>query len=417
LKYSTDNIDAELRAPFHLLGRLLPTDQQQLLLNSCFTRKDKATSFFQQWLLAMDDQMQIMRVNSQSIKGVSLLFNSAVNEHSLPIDTEVRSVLRLFCLKEDVRHKSYLKHFASILAAIQSWPDEVLVVGGIANLLTVYPDHRKRHCHGVDLLVAPHILGDVVASLASIRYSQNVMDSSAGSKTILLQHVDGLEVCIREQLFHPCVAGAGVNELRAQSRMVECESFTFRTPSLEMNLLFSCFSALYSSQSRYLRWVSDIYYLVGLEDAVNWQEFVNLARNYGLTLPGYLFLHFVHCRIGFSIPTTVIGELEISALQEKDSWQFALERVWLCSRRHLSMLVWLLGGRNMFEQTRNWLFKPSGKLLRWRGNDKVSWVVQRLSGIEIILNAIRLQYFSAIVRGKRQTYKWLDQASLEVGRK
>ncbi|HUF70194.1 MAG TPA: nucleotidyltransferase family protein [Longimicrobiales bacterium] len=232
------------------------------------------------------------------------LLSRSVVRNGLDMSPGVLSYLRAATLREELRAERLRPIGATALSALERAGVNAFVVRGVTLAATVYERWPLRHCHDLDLLVAPAELTTAVRALAAADCVPvgPALGPRAGAR---LQHTSGMGLAVHTRPFGVGFYDAPVEHFARPDRCIRVAGASARTVSSEATLVHVLGHATYSASRRNLRWVTDAWHLLAAGTPLDWDDIVVRLDAYRLTLPVAVLLRYIS-EFGMEVPADVL---------------------------------------------------------------------------------------------------------------
>jgi len=347
-----------------MFGRLLPTPAQSLLLRCLTGAPHAAGAAWAQWQERVADGAVLLRAGRCSVRGLNVALLEAMQANSLPVPAQTLSVLRLAALKEDLRSQAYRRVLADTLGAMAR--DGVPVITGKAAALaeTVYPRAALRHGHDIDLLVPADLLQRAAAAARAAGFADAPAVRSVFDGGHRLVHTDGLPLVLHSEPLPHAAPRAVTDQWWQRAHTARIAGVDTRVAPAELALLQVCALAFLTPARTHLRWVTDCWYLLRAQPAMDWGRLIDDAHCAQLSRCLHVMLGYLADTLHAPVPGRVLSELEHAARSERLGQERALYALWSSTRRNLGALKWMLGGRRLHGDVLRWALLPSPSYLR-----------------------------------------------------
>jgi hypothetical protein len=286
------------------LSILAPTDDESSLLAACLHRDERARAGWARWLAVRNGSDEDLCRQLAGTRTLLPLLAAAGPRHRLPLGRGVLDYLRATVLREHLRSVRFRQIAAEALSALARRDVTVFVLRGAALAATVYDDWSHRHCHDLDLLIAPEELDDGARALTAAGFDSigRPSDPRFGRA---VEHASGLQVHLHTRPFAiPHYAGPP-ERFTAGATSITVEDVTARAPSREATLVYVLGHASYSPSRRNLRWVADAWQLLAAESGIDWDGVIETIVAHRLALPLSVLLEYI-ADFGMPVPPEAV---------------------------------------------------------------------------------------------------------------
>ena len=271
---------------------LLPTPEQTNLLRAALLSGEDAWQAWQAWRKPLPDVRQALGHERLGSKRLLPLLYRAMQRNSVPLESELTTFLRMAYARETMRGDVYRRACHDVLKTLTDGGLPYLVLKGAALVSPYYDDWALRHCHDLDLLIAPH---DLPRAATLLQAAQDLLqittrDGPEQQSLVAHHHASGLPITIHTQLFpHPHYL-LSFADLWARSLSTTVAGVTVRTLSSADHLIHICGLASCSPGRVSLQWACDAWHIVEHAPDLEWDALVHHARRGHLDLPLSIFL-------------------------------------------------------------------------------------------------------------------------------
>jgi hypothetical protein len=293
-----------------LLSVLEPTADETALLAACLHQDRRAQDGWARWRAGRTVRGAEFCRELAAARTLLPLLARSVARQELDVDRDVLAYLRATVLRERLRAARFRQVTAEVVPALAHDGIAAFVVRGAALAATVYDDESHRHCHDLDLLVAPRDLAGAVHALVRTGCVHRPgADPVSGA---LLEHTSGLQVRVHTRPFDVRWYGTAVERFTRDPLSFSVEGVSMLAPSREASFVHVLGHATYSSSRRNLRWVTDAWHLLAADPPVDWDCIIDSIEAYRLTLPVSVLLAYI-ARFGMPIPPDVTAAAQLRA--------------------------------------------------------------------------------------------------------
>lgn len=331
---------------------LLPSDSDTLLLRSCVGPRDARKDALASWLDCVGDPRQELARRRPVLAPLLPLLHSAANQDDLSLPPDLVFLLGAAAFREELRSQKVRQVLSEILLAVRTAGIDVTVLKGAALAATVYAEWPLRHCHDIDLLVAPKDLAKASEVLERESLGQLRQDTPTCIEDVHLIHPSGLPI---ELHTHPFVRHVspevmeGVLSRRSMTEIAGAPTWTLSPADVLLHI--GALASRFRSRAG-LRWIADACSILSACPNLDWRIFVDTAAASGLSLPLFVLVEYLHSRLDAAVPEDVLKLLSNSAQH--------------ASRldREAALFGASAGFRQLRASTNQW--RSRAFLLRWR---------------------------------------------------
>jgi len=295
------------------LALLCPSESETALLRACLHTGDSARSGWRRWLDGRNPDGTALCETLATWRTLLPLLARSARMNDLEIGRDVMSYLRATTAREELRAERYRPIAAMALAAIEETGARPLVLRGPALAATEYESWALRHCHDLDLLVAPDSCETANHALTHAGFVR-----LAGAVTARgdahFEHTSGLQIAVHTHPFAIRYYDAPAGAFERNLRSITLGNRSVASPSLEATFVHGLGHATYSASRRNLRWVSDAWQIVSRHPELDWRDVLERIVTHRLELPVSTLVAYL-ARFGMPIPEAVVAELRGRALR------------------------------------------------------------------------------------------------------
>ncbi|MGE0666728.1 MAG: nucleotidyltransferase family protein [Sphingomonadales bacterium] len=181
-----------------LAAAILPDATDTLLLRACLQEAGPARAAWNDWSARVGNPKSMLEAETRGLKGMLPMIDGAFRRHGLPGPDGMGIYLKAATLREDLRTRLITGFVSGVLDEFEQDGIAFTMLGGIVAAHTVYDRPTLRHCHAVDIMVAPADRSRAPAALGRAGFLP-----LAGSATEF-RHTDGLALHLWPDIaFHP----------------------------------------------------------------------------------------------------------------------------------------------------------------------------------------------------------------------
>ena len=281
---------------------VMPDGTATHLLRACLLKGQAAESAWQYFEQTSGGARAYFEDDYYGLKGLLAFIAFSLNAHGVQASPEFLTYARVALVREELRSKIYYEVLADLCSRLQQNSIDHVLLKGAALGTWLYPSPYIRHNHGIDLLVSEQDLNAVISLLIVAGFKKR-----SGSK-YEYEHSTGLPVTAHTKvLHHPYL-----QDKQADIQQITIEGTPAKTLSLDSHLHQIIGNAPFSGSNSNLRWIVDVFYIVGTNQ-VDWSEFVNAAQRAGLGLFYAEVLDYMNQQFATAVPSRVLAELRNDA--------------------------------------------------------------------------------------------------------
>ena len=245
------------------------SETQVRFLRSCLNPGPERATAFATWSTTVGDRLSGLRDPASADRHLMALLYDALTTAGVDAPAEFLSVLRASTVHEEIRWDAVAAAGAEVLGVLKEARIEPLVVGGTALAFGSYRSPALRHCHNIDLLVAPSLLERSRQALG------RDFDCHQEDGRLLVDHPSGTRLAVGVRL-HRASFGLAPDTFGRPIRAVEVGGRSVRTlepADLLAQVCTNAASVLFPG----LRWVADAALLVE-DPGLDWERLRDHAR-------------------------------------------------------------------------------------------------------------------------------------------
>jgi hypothetical protein len=227
----------------------------------------------------------------------------------MPIPAGVEPYFRTAVMHERLRFERFGIGLGRVLHFLREARIDVTLLKGVAIARTVHASPALRHCHDLDVLVAPADREAVTAALPAGEFQ--VTASTEG--TVRFAHASGLPVAVHTALVSNSIYPVPTATFLAGRESIDHEGERVPVLCPPDMLVHVCGHASTSSRRPSGNWVIDSGSLLRRYPSLDWRRVVDLTTESGLALPMYVLLGYLGRELASPIPAWVLGELGAAA--------------------------------------------------------------------------------------------------------
>lgn len=236
------------------------------------------------------------------------LLARSVTQNRLTARKEVLSYVRAAVLREELRADRLREIAAYVVATLEGEGIKPTVVRGVALAATVYEAWSHRHCHDIDLVLAPERLGSGVIALTRVGCAP-IKGPGTPAGTVVMQHPSGLQIALHTRLFAVDYYNLPADRFADTGGTISVDGVAMSILSPEATLVHVLGHATYSRSRSNLRWVADTWHLLARHLDLDWGEVIDRVEDHRLTLPIAVLLRYLHA-FGMRIPADMVALVE-----------------------------------------------------------------------------------------------------------
>lgn len=342
------------------------------MLEACLHTGSRARDGWSRWCLHRAPSGRSARVELSRTRTLLPLLARSMTRNRLEARKEVLSYVRAAVLREELRADRLRGIVTDVVSALEGRGVRPVVVRGVALAATVYETWTHRHCHDIDLLLAPERLGS--GAIALTRFGcVPIRSRGASVDTVLMQHPSGLQIALHARLFAVDYYNLPVDRFADSGERISISGVPISILSPGATLVHVLGHATYSSSRSNLRWVADAWHLLAAHPELDWGEVVDRLQSHRLTLPVAVLLRYLHA-FGMRIPSDMVAVVERRAAARMPVAEDVSIGAALAARGGDLRSLWRSSG-NWRGRARiaRWMIAPTSGYLRSTFAPRSSW--------------------------------------------
>jgi hypothetical protein len=284
---------------------LLPSAVETDLLRACLGSGQVAGEGWRRFCGGETTPVPAAVARCPAVRRLVPLLYANLGANHVHLDPQHQSWLRAGTVRERFRSAVYRRAFREIMEIPATGGLPVLVTRGAALAETVYPARELRHCHDLDLLVAPDSLPRAGELLAAAGMRPAPAFAEPGSDRFL--HESGMPVVLHTRLFPSTFYAAPVGDLLRRGRDVELARVPSKILPAEDMLVHVCGHAACSSSRDSLQWACDARTLIDRTPDLDWQAVSDRAHQARIGLPLATMFEYLAGELNAPIPNHVLS--------------------------------------------------------------------------------------------------------------
>lgn len=279
--------------------RALPGPLQTRALRVALRLDPAAREDWERWVQATPGLKYVLGADRKGVKRILALIYHGLRRNEAGMDPETRTYLRTAYARERTRTEVVRRITRELLELFRTAGIPNLVLKGMLAAETVYPEASLRHCHDLDLWIAPADTKDAGRVLAEAGYRANPDFPN------VFQHASGFPVSLQHRLFR---AGAPKDNPTppSPSQQAEIAGVSAAVLCPEQNLAHICAHAATTGSRISPCWVADAWYLIERETVLDWNRVI-AGRH--LALPLSITLGYLADRLGAPVPRDILQQV------------------------------------------------------------------------------------------------------------
>jgi putative nucleotidyltransferase-like protein len=346
-----------------ILSVLLPSAAESALLGACLHSGDRARNEWARWRAGRGTDEERLCHDLAATRTLLPLLARSVASNGLDSGPRVLAYLRAATLREELRASRFRTIAAEAVDALNRDGVATLVVGGTALAATVYDAWSLRHCHDLDVLVAPEEIARAASVLTRVGCAP-IGPRPHPLRGAVAEHRSGLRIALHTRPFAVPYYDGPVEWFASSDQCIAIDGVSARAASPEATLVHVLGHATYSTSRGNLRWVADLWHLLARHRDLDWTAIEANIEAHRLALPVSVLLRHLAC-FGLPVPPNALMRLrERAALAGRVAEDVALGGALAATRgdfRHLWRSTASWRGRM---RVARWAVAPSPAYLR-----------------------------------------------------
>lgn len=303
------------------LAAALPNRGQTLLLRACLLPPDAASASWEEWLRETARPKETLQDAGAGFKRLLALLGYRLRQDHIEVAPELRAYLRAARVREQLRSEAVRELCKRSLGALAAADVPAIVLRGVMAAETLYPDAALRHCHDLDLMIAPEHLAAAARALETVGYSRVAPR--------VWRHSSGFPVSIQHTLFRVAAFHESLRDIAADTVVGTIAGVPATLLSPAANLLHLCGHAATTGSHVTPNWASDTWFLINRHPEIPWQKLVEWSSRGALAVPVAVTLRYLAGELNAAVPEIVLDVLEDTASRQprRAAWFAALRSV------------------------------------------------------------------------------------------
>ncbi len=355
------------------LSVLLPSADDTALLQACLHRGEAAVEGWRKWKSVRPDSESELCAELAKQRVLAPLLGESATRNDIDVGSDVKAYLNAMTVREELRAERFRIIVTETLEILENAGIIPLVVGGTALSFTVYRTPAHRHCHDLDLLVAPDELSPAVNALTGAGFS-HVPDAAYNGQATVVEHSSGLPVAIRTWVMTTVQHSDKPDATVIEGRSVGVDDLLMNVPSPEAILVHVLGHAAFSARRRTYWWIVDSWHILARHADLDWAKVLAGISDYRLDVPASALAEYLAV-FGAEIPAfAVSGIREQAERADRVSQDFAIG--FISAAVHGS-LVEMWRGADSWQARRRlltWFFVPTREYLTSTVRSRAAWL-------------------------------------------
>jgi len=286
------------------LSFLLPGPAETALLGVCL-RPRRAREAWGDWCRRGGDL--------DFYRSLLPLIDEGARRGGLELDEALSARLSGARLHESLRLHAIREIAAEVLDRLAGAGLDPVVVQDVALAETVYPEPALRHCHALELLLAPESVTVAASALEAGGFLRaRERSTAAGSE---LAHESGFPVRLATAPLPRVVPQTDGSALGARAILTEIAGRRARVPAPADTLALVLGRAAVTAERRSLLWACDATLAIEAASDLDWDGVARVAAGWGLGIPLAAMLEWLSSELEAPVPRPLIERIAGTALQ------------------------------------------------------------------------------------------------------
>ena len=281
------------------------------LLRACLWDAPAGSEAFHRWSLIPERAIAALQAGGGAKRRLLPLLHAKLKDAGVPTPPELRSILHAAYMYEELRTGAYRAIASTILAELGVARIPFLAMRGVYFAAKFYGPGVYRHCHDIDLLVAPESLEAAAAVLVDRCECSMAVNSDRSDGELVLCHTSGLPIALHTEAFRNRAYRLSWAELQERSTPLDAYGTRCNVLSSEDSLLQLIVHASMGANSRSLIWLSDAWHIVQQGD-IDWQKLLLRAEGGAMTLPCLVAFEYLERELHAEVPGEFVNALRRS---------------------------------------------------------------------------------------------------------
>jgi len=347
---------------------VLPAELQTQLLRVCLLSGPEVRQGWEKW----GQTKHVLGDSRYGLKRLLALLYHGLMRNQIPLEKELQTYLRSAYVHEQSRTEVVRRACREALVCLAERDMPAVVLKGMMAAETVYPEACLRHCHDLDLLVAPGRRDAAAHALVEAGFRPAAAPRGGPEPARVLEHGCGFPVSLHANLFRLVPYNLGLDDVWQRLVTVTVAGVQAQALSPADNLVHICGHAA-TVGSRSPAWAADAWFLISRHPELDWDRVLRSAAAGHLALPLLVTLEYLVAALDAPVPWRVLEALRAHAASAGSvSREATLAAALLSTRGRPFELLKSSQGRRRFQVAR-WLVLPPPQSLRWLEGPVPAW--------------------------------------------
>ena len=294
------------------LGRILPREDQTLLLTASLGEGDEVAAAWTAWRARHPDPVAGLRVFGYGNTSVTPLLHRGLCKAGVPVgDDAFAATLAAGAMREERRAAKVHEGAGGALAALGEAGVEPLVVGGVQLAELAYPAVGLRHTYDLDLLVTEEEQRRAASTLRE--FGGIAPERPTGRGDLIVEHELGVPVALHTKPFPVRGPTLPMAEVRRRRRRATVSGADVWVPAPEDALVHALGMGPAGWTAASVLWVPDVWFLLRANPELDWALVAETASESRLAIIAAAALAYLRERLGAPVPQEALERLRTAA--------------------------------------------------------------------------------------------------------
>ncbi len=287
-----------------ILALTLPQPHETAYLRACLLDGADARAALAEWLSRVGDPRIALMNDQRGLKALLPLLYDNLRSSGAELSAALSVYLKSAYLREELRGETFRRLTAEALGPLAQANLRLMPVRGVALVPTAYGGRwAMRHCHDVDLLVDDADFVRAQALLSGAGFNALRLPDRID---LTLQNEAGLTISLHRRALAVASYRLPFDDLWARAQEIELPGGRFHGPSPEDMLLHLCAHAFSHPGMKRLQWPVDVFRLLKVTSALDWNAVAQRAEACGIALPVAAGLAYVGESLSANVPADAL---------------------------------------------------------------------------------------------------------------
>jgi hypothetical protein len=298
----------------------VPEEDETDLLRACLLNGSAGAESLRLWVSTPERAISTVHAAGGAKRRLLPLLQRKLQGTNVAVAPELRSLLHAAQMYERLRSGAFRDIVRDVLRELQRAEILFLALRGFYFASEIYGADTYRHCHDIDLLIAPGSLtgaAQVLVERCECRLS--VVDigkwrPEENPRGLLLFHASGLPIALHEEPFVHGGYQLSWRKLWERATVVHAYGTECHALSPEDSLLQLIVHASTVANSRSLMWLCDAWLLIE-RGGIDWEQ-LRLRVSGAMVLPCVIAFEYLEGSLGAEVPHQFLDALRRQAEQQ-----------------------------------------------------------------------------------------------------